>query len=79
MNIQAVISKYEGKTHDANTWWPDGALDSNEVIVELPWESGFYGFMADMNLQLDENNPIQYISDDPGVARFFLYYSNAVI
>jgi hypothetical protein len=80
MSIQAVISKYSGVTHDANDFWPDGAIDPNEMIVELPWESGAYGFMADMNAQLDEHNPIQYISDDLlNKRRFFLYYANAVI
>lgn len=76
MTIDEIIAKYNGKTHNANEWWPGG--DPNEVIVELPQKSVWWQFERDINAVLDRNNPVQYTSDSKE-SRFFLYYSNAVL
>lgn len=73
MTIEDIVRKYNGTMHDAYEWWPDGALDYRERIVELPLSADHDSFMAEMNRHLYEN-PIQYISYSE-TARFFLYYA----
>jgi hypothetical protein len=73
--IEDIIKRFGGTVRDANTFWPDGVLDQREVIVELPWSAAFITFQAEINVILDQNNPIQYISDEIGHKRFFLYYA----
>jgi hypothetical protein len=75
MTIEQIIAKYNGKEIDAREFWPVGPLDNRERIVELPWSATFAAFQEDINLVLDQNNPIQYISDDPNAKRYFLYYA----
>jgi hypothetical protein len=76
MTIDQIISAYSGKLIDTNEFWPDGPMDDRERIVELPWNAAFIAFQANINLLLDENNPIQYISDNiPNGKRYFLYYA----
>lgn len=74
MTINEIIAKYNGKVHNANEWWPNGAIDPREVIVEIPKANAMPQFVYEINAALDLNNPIQEISEDDKSV-FYLYYA----
>lgn len=73
MTIANVIEKFNGVATPGADWWPDGAMDQREMIVELPTDADYQAFELEVNAFLG-NNPIQYIADGPAT-RTFLYYA----
>ncbi len=74
MTIEQVVAKYNGVQTPGAQWWPDGARDNREMIVELPWHADHNAFEAEMNAVLFD--PVQYIADaDDNSSRTFLYYT----
>lgn len=72
--IEDIIKRHGGKLINANEWWPDGAWDQRERIVELPWHADWQAFEYQINRELTE--PVQYIANaDDNTSRSFLYYA----
>lgn len=80
MNIEDLVYSYGGSTTHGEDFWPDGALDPNERIIELPSARDIETFMSEVNRLLDNNNPVQWIAtSNDGTTETLLYYANAVI
>jgi hypothetical protein len=78
MTIEQIVAKYNGKQIDANQFWPDGALDDRERIVELPWSENHRAFMKEMDnaLELLDSDSVQHIANaNDNSTRTFLYYA----
>lgn len=79
-SVRALVYSYGGSVTFGEDFWPDGALDSNERIIELPSARDIETFREEVNRLLDNNNPVQWFaSANDGTAEFLLYYANAVL